>query len=110
MATRNEKEFTIPKQTTFVKVDNYLYFVRILNKKFEDGTIGGSWVTEIEWDKKIVHYKAGEKAVAFDSISRAMDFTFELACKGLCGVVEIVPKWTGMLDEYLTNPKKEEDN
>ena len=104
-----DRDFTIPKQTTIVKVENFKYYVKVLNKVYENGDIGGTWVTDVEYyPKKVFHYEKGKKAYEFHTLSEALDFTYALAWNGYSAVVETVPSWTGNIEKYLTNSGSEE--
>ena len=107
MATRKDREFIIPETRLICKAENFKYYVKLILGRNEDGSADERWVTEVSYSPKTFMYELGKKAREFCSLSEAMDFIFAAGINGFCAKVEIIPTWTGCLDEYLMNPEKE---
>lgn len=113
MATA-KKSRTIKAENLLVTAESYKFYVKILGGLAdEEGNlkeIYGTWVTEVCYQPKEFRYEAGKKAYEFASLREALDFVAACAFNGHSATCEIVPTWTGHIEEYLTNKKQEGEN
>lgn len=112
MATA-KKSRTIKAENLLMTAESYKFYVKILSGEADDeGNFKGfvsTWVTSVCYQPKEFEYKAGQKAYEFGSLGQALDFVAACAFNGYSATCEIVPTWTGRVDEYLTNKKQEGD-